>query len=187
MAQDLQTTGTANSLSILGALPSSKPKLVRLIDEFQPGIDQRIPTPDERDELAALVPHLEAALAPAGKAEIRRMITKLAMGFPNTTKGNPDDLEARLELYAIALSDVPADTLSHACVEALKCCTFFPSPAELRKLCRDPHRRAFRLSRAKHLIAKHDREWREPAEDRPLTDAERKELDDILRRLDAAA
>jgi hypothetical protein len=187
MAQDLQTTGPANSLKALGSLVSDKPRLARLIDDFQPGIEQRMPTPDERNDLAALVPHLEAALAPAERPEIRRMIAKLALGFPNANKGSVDETEARLELYAMALNDVPADVLGFACVEALKQCTFFPTPAELRKLCKDPHRRAFRLTRAKHLIAKHDREYRPPVEDRPLTDVERDELEAIMRRLDAAA
>jgi hypothetical protein len=186
MANDLQTI-TGASLKILGSWVSDKPRLAKLVDDFQPGIGQRLITPEERAELAALVPHLEAALQPADKTTVRRMIAKLALGFPNANKGTADEVEARLELYAVALTDIPADVLGQACVEALKAYTFFPAPAEIRKLCRDPHRRAFRLSRAKHLIATHDREYRPQVEDKPLTDAERKELDDILRRLDAAA
>lgn len=182
MAQDLQTTGTANSLRTLGSLVSDKPKLAKLIDDFLPGIEQRLPTPDERNDLAALVPHLEAALAPADRAEIRRMVAKLALGFPNANRGSADETEARLELYAMALNDVPADVLGMACVDALKQCTFFPTPAELRKLCKDPHRRAFRLTRAKHLIAKHDREWKEPEPDVPLSAEEQAKVADYLRR-----
>jgi hypothetical protein len=160
---------------------------VRLIDEHQPGIDQRVPDRAERADLVALVPHLETALAPATKADIRRMIAKLAMGFPNAHRSPADETEARLELYAMALADIPADILGGACMEALRTHTFLPTPAEIRRLCRDPHRRAFRLSRAKYLIALHDQRNPTPVDDTPLTDAEREELDAILRRLDAAA
>lgn len=180
MAQDLQTTD--RSLAILGSWASSKPKLAKLVQDFQPGIDQRLPTPAERAELASLVPAFEAALVPASKAEIRRMIAKLAVGFPNAAKGTPDEVEARLELFAMALADVPADILGRACLEALKTCTFFPTPAELRKLCGEMAVRAWQLSRIRHLIAKHDAEWREPEESTPLSAEDQARVDAWLSR-----
>lgn len=151
------------------------PKLVTLLDDVTPGIEQRIPTPEERGQLVGLLPDLQAAMRGAGRHETRRMVAKLALGFPNAQRLSDEDAEARLELYATALADVPADTLDHACKEALRKFKFFPAAAELRALCRDPHRRAFRLARAKFLIAKHDREWKPPVagDDEPMTDEQR--------------
>src|SRR6478735_11943289 len=98
MGNDLQTITGGNSLKVLGSWVSDKPKLAKLVDEFQPGIGQRLPTPAEREELAALVPHYEASVIPADRSAIRRMITKLSFGFPNAPKGTPDEIEARLEV-----------------------------------------------------------------------------------------
>jgi hypothetical protein len=114
-------------------------------------------TAAERGALAALAASTEAMLAPAAAREIRRMIGKLALGFP---AGRASDLEAegRLELYAEGLADVPADILGAACARALRECRFFPAVSEIRERCSGLAVRRWELSRIRTLIATHDRE-----------------------------
>jgi len=115
-------------------------------------------SPAERGALATLAAATEAALAPAAPREIRRMIGKLALGFP-AGKASDQEAEARLELYAEGLSDIPADALGAACARALRECRFFPSVAEIRERCAGVALRRWELSRIRTLIATHDRCW----------------------------
>jgi hypothetical protein len=135
-------------------------------------------TPAERSALAALAAAADAALAPAAPREIRRMIGKLALGFP-AGKASDLEAEARLELYAEGLSDIPADVLGAACARALRECRFFPSVAEIRERCAGVAVRRWELSRIRTLIATHDRDWRpqgEPQETERMTAAQRARL-----------
>jgi hypothetical protein len=147
---------------------------------------QRVPTPAERAELAELLVRYDEALKPAAPHEIEQQIRILSCMFP-VAKITPEEAEMRIAGYVVALSEVPLDVLIGAQVKAVRKHTFMPSAKELLDLCGELEVRRFRRFRVNYLILKHDREYRPPAEDRPLTDAERKELDDILRRLDAAA
>ncbi|WCM27203.1 hypothetical protein NDN01_25005 [Sphingomonas sp. QA11] len=135
-------------------------------------------TPEERSGLAALAVATEAALTPAAPREIRRMIGKLALGFP-AGKASDLEAEARLELYAEGLGDIPADILGAACARALRECRFFPAVAEIRERCTGMAVRRWELSRIRMLIATHDRHWQpggpSPATE-PLTAAQRARL-----------
>jgi len=136
-------------------------------------------TPGERGALAALAIAAEAALAPASPREIKRMIGKLALGFP-AGKASDLEAEARLALYAEGLGDIPADLLGAACGRVLRECRFFPTIAEIRERCGGVALRRWELSRIRTLIATHDRDWRPEGE--PLTAAERARLSDITAR-----
>ena len=139
-------------------------------------------TPAERGALAALAATAEAALAPAAPREIRRMIGKLALGFP-AGKASDLEAEARLELYAEGLGDIPADILGAACAQALRECRFFPAVAEIRERCAGVAVRRWELSRIRTLIATHDRGWRPEGE--PMTASQRVRLAQIAAPLSA--
>lgn len=161
-------------------LRSDLPALAKLVDDLNPYV-QRLITPAEREQLAALVPSYEAALKPAKPEYIERSIGMLAVAFPGA-KVSDSEAKVRLGLYIQGLADVPGDLLANACRETIQTCTFFPTVAELRKRCKDLYSRQFRLARIKHLIAKHDREWREPEPEKPMSPKEQAKVNDYLRR-----
>jgi hypothetical protein len=159
MATALQTV--PNSPRTPCSLLSSDAALLSLVQDFQPGIAQRLPTPAERERLAALLPHYERALAPADRRAVEETIAVMSLAYP-AMRVTEAEANARLDLYVRELSDLPTDILEEACRAALRELTFFPSIAEIRKRASGLAQRAFRLSRIKHLIARHDAEWREP-------------------------
>lgn len=155
----------------LSSAPCCDPKLAALVAEA-PAFSH-VCTPAERAALAELAAATGAALTPASPREIRRMIGKLALGFP-ATKASDLEAEARLELYAEGLADLPADILGGACARALRECRFFPSVSEIRERCGMLAVRRWELSRIRTLIATHDRDWR-PA-GAPMTEMQRARL-----------
>jgi len=169
------------SRTTLSSVPCCDPKLAALVAEA--AAFSHVCTPAERAALAGIAAMAEAALAPAAPREIRRMIGKLALGFP---AGKASDLEAgaRLELYAEGLADMPADILGAACARALRECRFFPTVAELRERCAGLAVRRWELSRIRILIATHDRGWR-PA-GKPITAAQRAQLPALCKWREAA-
>lgn len=169
MATALTTTDPSRKTPWCGL--SATPKLEKLVSEA-PGFSH-VCTPDERAQLAAALPAYEAALEPASREGCRRAITKLALAYPSA-KVSDAEAEARLELFADALSDVPGDVLGNACMAILRESRFFPSPAEIRAKCGGLAKRQWELSKMRALIATHDRLWRsEPA---PLSEADRAEV-----------
>lgn len=146
----------------------------------------RVVSPDERAELVAAAAQLEHAMIPAAKGQIEEAVAMLSLAYP-ALKVTPQEAAARIGLYARALGDLPASVLQEACMTALQELKFFPSVSEIRERCGAVAKARYRLDRIRHLIAKHDREYCPSVEDKPLSDAERQELDAILRRLDAAA
>ncbi len=87
------------------------------------------------------------------------MIGKLALGFP-AGKASDQEAEARLELYAEGLGDIPADILGAACARALRECRFFPRSPRSASAAPAWRVRRWELSRIRTLIATHDRDWR---------------------------
>lgn len=100
----------------------------------------------------------------ATEQQVETMIGKLAMATAQT-KVSAAEAEGRLELYWLALRDIPLDDLRGAFVELVRTCTFLPTPAEVRKAAslKGAVRRHAK-SRARCLVKLHEREWREPAE-----------------------
>lgn len=179
----------ANDLQII---PPSQPEtpcvrlsndaaLLKLVEDFQPGIGQRLATPDERQRLAALVPEYERALTPAGRNAVEDSVAMLSMAYP-ALRADIDEADARLELYVQELADLPADILNVACRAALRELTFFPSIAEIRKRATGFAQRQFRLMRLRHLIAKHDAEWRDPEPEAPMTAEDEAEMQRLRRK-----
>lgn len=131
--------------------------------------------------LAALIPQYEASLVPASSEFIGKSITMLAVAFPG---GKSSDVEAatRHRLYRDGLADLPSDVLADACRDAIRTCQFFPTVKELRERCREAVMRGFRLSRIRHLIAKHDAEWSDPEPEPPMTPADVAEMQRLRRK-----
>lgn len=179
MGTELQTIdpNRKTRLSVL----SSEPKLAKLV-ETAPGFSH-ICSPDERAALAALIPEMEAALRPASRQGCRRAIGKLALAF-HGAKLSDDEAEARLDLYADALADVPSDVLGEACMAIVRQSRFFPTPSEIREKCGTMARRQWELSKVRSLIATHDRMWRPEGE--PLGANERARLAKLAARMDFA-
>ena len=92
------------------------------------------------------------------------MIGRLALATAQA-KVSEAEAEERMAAYWLALHDIPLDDLRWAYGELVKTATFLPTPAEIRTKALWPgHMRALRRTRATMLIAKHEREWREPVE-----------------------
>jgi hypothetical protein len=83
-----------------------------------------------RRELAPVLAQYEEALRPAGRDFVELMVGTLSAAFP-LMKGTDADAMLKLELYVLALSEFPPDLLAEAARTALRCCTFFPTVAEL--------------------------------------------------------
>jgi len=141
---------------------------------------QRIPTPAERAELGRLLVSYDAALVPAEPFEIDREVRAITGMFP-PAKITPQEAKLRMAGYVLALADVPFDILKAATVKAIKTHTFMPSAKELLDLCDGLALRHWRRWRVNFLIDKHDREYREPVKEEPLTPEAQAELDAWLR------
>lgn len=150
MSNALQTT----NLKTPWSGPSLPPSVAKLL--VSEGSD--IVTPEQAAEIRAVLPALAYAPEPAGGAVVRRMVGKAALAYPSA-KLNDQEAALRLEVYADALSDLPADVLGLAFLEAVKTIKFFPSIAEIRTLAgREIGRRRYLEWRAKDLLDRHDRE-----------------------------
>jgi hypothetical protein len=161
------------------SLPRLSDAAERLVTDFQPGIGQRLATRPERGEMARQLAAIEEGLIPAQRWQIESAVGTLALGYP-AMKVTAEEADARLALYAQELRDLPPDILTAACSKAVRECKFFPSVSEIRERAGDFARRQWRASRLKHLIAKHDREYREPEPVEPLSAEDQAELDRIM-------
>lgn len=95
------------------------------------------------------------------------MIGKLAMATAQS-KVSADEASERLELYWLALKDIPADDLRAAFVDIVRASTFLPTPAEVRTAAmKQGATRRYAKSRARHLAWRHEQEWRPATEIAP--------------------
>lgn len=96
------------------------------------------------------------------KSHVETMIGKLAMATAQA-KVSQQEAEARLDLYWLALNDVPLVDLRKGFEQLVKTATFLPTPAEVRKASMIfGAQRRHEKSRAKYLAWKHDMEWVAP-------------------------
>ncbi len=143
---------------------------------------QRLITPEEKRTLESLLPRYDAAMIPAARADVERMVAKLTLAYP-AAKVSDAEAGARLDLYADALADIPADILGNACMAALRTHKFFPSVSEIREGCGELFKRQWRAMRIRHLIAIHDRDWKEPETAPELTDEQRRDIARSMKKL----
>lgn len=107
----------------------------------------------------------------ARRDQVEVMIGKLAMA---TAQAKVSDAEAgeRIELYWLALNDIPVCDLRTAFTDLIRNSKFLPTPAEVRAAALIPGaRRRYAKSRAKHLAWLHEREWKPPVELLPADEA----------------
>lgn len=116
---------------------------------------------------AALTIWIDAQPVPevAIEERIDNMIAKLAMATKERQLSKEAN-DARLDLYARALRDVPLVDLAKGFDDLLRSCTFMPTPAEVYQAAkRHTHQRDWKLHRAKHLVWLHKHEWSPPRDD----------------------
>ena len=118
--------------------------------------------PETAGQLAAFAAIPEPPLA--SKAQVEVMIGKLAMA---TAQGKSSLAEAseRLDLYWLALNDVPVDDLRGGFAQLLRTAKFLPTPAEVRSASvKHGAHRKYLKSRARHLAWLHKRDWQPAVE-----------------------
>jgi hypothetical protein len=175
MATELQTITNRRPPAPCSLLANNA-ALLKLVDDVQPGIAQRVPSLADCAALSRLLPIYEAALAPASLDEIEDAVTMLSLAYP-ASKSSVEEAGARLDVYAAGLADVPADILNLACMAALRASKFFPSVSEIRERCTGLALRQWRLQRIKHLIALHDAQAPKPDDEGELTDEQQAKVD----------
>lgn len=118
--------------------------------------------PNTASQLRAFAAEPEPELATRDQVEV--MIAKLSMATAGAKVGD-EEAKERLELYWLALSDMPVIDLRVAFTDLLRTAKFLPTPAEVRTAALKPGaQRKHAKSRAGHLAWLHDQEWREPVE-----------------------
>jgi hypothetical protein len=124
--------------------------------------DNPVVGPNAARQLSEFAATPEPELASMQQVEV--MIGKLAMATAQT-KVSKEEADARLEIYWLALNDIPVDDLRAAFVDLVRTSKFLPTPAEVRAAALIPGaRRRYAKSRARHLAWLHEREWRAPVE-----------------------
>ncbi len=120
---------------------------------------------------AALQAYIEGATPPLPTDEdVDTIVAGLAVALPRK-QNDGAAAEAKLEIYAQALADIPMVDLQAASDLLIKTARFFPTVAEIRKaalVTMGP--RHSRIARARLMILRHDREWVAP--DEPMSAAE---------------
>ena len=104
----------------------------------------------------------EASLERPTRDRIETMVGRLSIA---TIKRNMADAEAHEahDLYHRVLRDLPVIDLAAAFDELLRTAKFMPKPAEIHAAAAiHTKRRAYRISRARHLVWKHETEWKPP-------------------------
>ena len=104
----------------------------------------------------------EASLERPTEERVENMISRLATATAFRHTSTKEAREAH-EVYWRTLRDTPLIDLAAAFNELIRTSTFMPKPAEIfAEAKRHTLRRAFRLSRARHLVWKHDVQWTPP-------------------------
>jgi len=124
--------------------------------------DNPVVGPNTARQLSEFAGAPEPELASRDQVEV--MIGKLAMATAQA-KVSEDEATARLELYWLALNDIPVCDLRAAFTDLVRTSKFLPTPAEVRTAALLPGaRRRYAKSRARHLAWLHDREWKPPVQ-----------------------
>lgn len=112
---------------------------------------------------AALQAYVDAARPPlADEEEIDTIISGLAVALPRA-KGDGAVAEAKLDIYASALADIPLVDLRAGADHLINTARFFPTVSEIRAAAaRTRGKRTARIARAEMMMLRHDREWVPP-------------------------
>lgn len=158
---------TVTSLPIRSSEPRLTEKQIALLD----GNERKIIGPKTAADLSRWIAEAEAFEAGLERPTIERidnMVSRLATAtaFRHVSK---EEAKEALDLYWRALRDVPIADLTACFDDLLRRSTFLPKPAEIYAAAnRITNLRRFRISRARHLVWLHEREWVPPVAD-PVT------------------
>lgn len=142
--------------------PTSGLQLPAKIEALLLSGDSPVVGPNTADQLRAIMDLPEPPTAT--EDQVATMIGKLAMATAQA-KVSDQEAEARLEMYWLALRDVPVDDLRAGFVDLIQTAKFLPTPAEVRTAAmRHGAIRRHCKSRARHLVWKHSMEWQPPRE-----------------------
>jgi hypothetical protein len=83
-----------------------------------------------RDQVAPVLSLYDQALRPAGPDFTQALVAMLSAAYP-PSRGTDEDAELKLQIYADALQEFPADLLAEAARQHLRQSRFFPTVAEL--------------------------------------------------------
>lgn len=120
--------------------------------------DSPVVGPNTSAELRAYVAQPDPPLA--NQDQVETLVGKLAIATAQG-KSSQSEADARVEMFWLALRDLPVDDLRNAFMDLLRSCTFMPTPAEVRTAAiRQGALRRYAKSRAQHLIWKHEQEWK---------------------------
>lgn len=132
------------------------------------GSDSPVVGPASASQLRAYAEQPEPPLA--DQAQVETMIGKLAIATAQP-KVSEAEAAARVDLYWLALRDLPVDDLRAAFVELVKTATFLPTPAEVRTAAvKQGSPRRFAKSRARYLAMLHDTKWKPPVPEADMVD-----------------
>lgn len=155
---------TTKSKTPTSALPCETRPLDAKLAELVLSWDSPVVGPKSAAALQAYAAQPEPPLA--DRAQVETLVGKLAMATaqPKTSEA---EATARIELYWLALRDLPVDDLRAGFVDLVRACTFLPTPAEVRTAAqRHGALRRHTKSRARYLAWKHEQEWRPSNDDR---------------------
>lgn len=121
-------------------------------------------SPAQRQALAELLPVYEASLAPATPDQFEEAYARLVSVFEWGGQST-DAAMLRIESYAEALAEIPGDVLIEAVKACVRECRHFPPPSQILERCGEFKRRRAFVTRARMLMATHDRDYRAPISD----------------------
>ncbi len=126
--------------------------------------DSPIVGPNAAGELRAWIAEAEAARpTPATEEQIENAIAMLALATKEKAGTTRADARARLELFSMALSDVAGTDLTRGLNQLVRTIKFMPTPSEVRAAALSfAARREYAISRARHLVWKHETQWAPP-------------------------
>lgn len=158
---NLPANTTTTSPAIRSPEPPLNDKLVALLVSGE----SKIIGPNTAAALREWIPQAEAweaALERPTRERLESMIARLSVATAKA-KMSPAEAQEAHELYWAVLAPVPLIDLAAAYRELLRTATFMPKPAEILSIAQRPASlRAYRISRAKHLVWKHEVEWVPP-------------------------
>ncbi len=166
------------------ATPSSTLRLSAKLRGLLESPDTPIVGPNTAGELRVWIAAAEAALpALATPKEIEAGIALLALATKEKAGTTRADAHARLELFCRVLADVRGTDLDRGITKLLRTTRWMPTPAEVREAAMaSASRRDYAISRARHLVWKHETQYAPP----PLDPVAPEELAGLLAEAGAA-
>lgn len=165
----LPATTTTTSL----ATRSSEPRLSDKLSELLDSGNSPVIGPNNAAALREWIAQAEAFEADLERPSEERVENLIARLATATAFRHTSTKEAR-EAHAVywrVLRDLPIIDLAAAFDELVRTSKFMPKPAEIfAEAKRHTLRRAFRVSRARHLVWKHETEWTPPVEPIPAAE-----------------